>query len=187
MSLCRRPHRSGLTHRDIKPANLFLCRLGVQHDFVKLLDFGLVKSFDSDASSDEVSQSLTMEGFTTGTPAFMAPEMVLGDTVPEPRTDIYMLGCVGYWLLTGQLVFEASTPMGVATRHVTEPPVPVSERAELVVPPALEAVIMACLAKNIDERPRSAATLAEQLQAVPFDHPWTNARAASWWASHRPS
>lgn len=95
-------HHHGLIHRDIKPSNIYVCRLGIQYDFVKVLDFGLVK-LDHSASDQETQ--LTREGLTTGTPAYLSPEVALGQGKVDARTDIYSLGCVAYWLVTGQRVF----------------------------------------------------------------------------------
>ncbi|MGE4056158.1 MAG: serine/threonine-protein kinase, partial [Vicinamibacterales bacterium] len=113
-------HARGLVHRDIKPANIYVCRMGLEYDFVKVLDFGLVKLKDRAA----VQQTLvTMDHKTTGTPAYMAPEIVLGETTVDRRADVYALGCVAYYLLTGQLVFEGDTPMKMLMQHVQSTPV----------------------------------------------------------------
>ena len=116
-------HRLGLVHRDIKPSNIFVCRMGLSFDFVKVLDFGLAKSLRSFDGDDA---KLTQEGMTTGTPAYMAPELVLGNRSIDARADIYALGCVAYWLLTGQLVFESKSSMELVVEHVKTPPVPPS-------------------------------------------------------------
>src|SRR5262249_60915663 len=107
-------HVRGLVHRDIKPANIHVGRLGLRYDFVKVLDFGLVKSI-ANAVTDQSLE--TAAGTTPGTPAYMAPEMVTGGTV-DGRADIYALGCVGYFLLTGRLVFEASTALQMIAPHL---------------------------------------------------------------------
>jgi serine/threonine-protein kinase len=177
-------HLNGLTHRDIKPKNLFNCRLGLQYDFVKVLDFGLVKST---AVSDMSEEHLTIEGTTTGTPAYMAPEMALGKQSVDGRTDIYSLGCVAYWLLTGQLVFEGSGTVPVLLAHVQETPVPPSQRSELEIPLELERIVLACLEKNPDHRPQSASELAALLSACPVPRPWSAGSAEKWWRTHAPS
>ena len=100
-------HAAGMVHRDIKPANLFACRLGLEVDFVKVLDFGLVKTQWPRTHGGE---DLTKEGAFTGTPAFMPPEVALGTHTVDGQTDLYALGCVAYWLLTGQKVFPGSNP-----------------------------------------------------------------------------
>ena len=140
----------GLVHRDIKPANIHVGRLGLVCDFVKVLDFGLVKPI-ADRSLEQTLA--TQAGLVVGTPGYMAPEMVLSDTV-DGRADLYALGCVAYYLLTGQQVFDGDTPMKVMAKHLQEPPIPPSQRAPNGVPPRLEQVILACLAKKPEDRPR---------------------------------
>ncbi len=169
-------HAAGVVHRDIKPANIHLGRLGLQHDFVKVLDFGLVKS----VTGEPADQSLeTAAGLMPGTPAFMAPEMALGEPY-DGRADLYALGCVGYFLLTGQAVFQADSALQVIARHLHAAPVPPSVRAGVPVPEALERLVMACLAKKAEERPRDAGELGRALSAI--DEPrWTEANAAAWW------
>ena len=178
-------HDRGLIHRDIKPANLFTCRRGRDFDFIKVLDFGLVKNVRDPA--DGVTQ-LTGSGMTSGTPGFMAPEMVTGDAPVDGRADIYALGCVGYWLLTGQLVFEGNTPMAVLIQHVKEAPPALSSRTELRVPPRLERLIHACLAKSPDDRPASADDVGQELAAIAAELPsWNRERAESWWRTNLPT
>lgn len=175
-------HARGLTHRDIKPKNIFLCRLGLNYDFVKVLDFGLAKWKDSSADT-----RLTREGVTTGTPAFMAPELALASDNIDSRTDIYALGCVAYWLLTGKLVFEASTAVAMALSHVQSEPVPPSQRTELEIPQPLEALVMQCLSKAPENRPQSVREMARQISLIRSSHRWTSAEAEEWWRVHHPS
>ena len=175
-------HARGLVHRDIKPANIHVGRLGLQNDFVKVLDFGLVKSLTG--PSDERSFA-TAAGLALGTPAYMAPEMALGEEV-DGRTDIYAVGCVAYFTLTGQAVFEAETPMQMVARHLHAKPIPPSQRAGLPLPEALEQLVLACLAKEPKDRPQSAAALAQSLEAIPIEQ-WTEQRAAEWWRVNRPA
>lgn len=176
-------HRSGLIHRDVKPANLFACRRGLQYDFVKVLDFGLVKSGGEAAPSTQ----LTAEGITSGTPAFMAPEMALGGRDIDGRADLYALGCVGYWLVTGRLVFEGPTGVSILVQHAKEPPVPPSRRTELDVDPDFERVLLELLAKDPAQRPASAQELHERLAAIERRiEPWTQERAERWWQAHLP-
>ena len=156
-------HDAGLVHRDIKPGNIHLGRVGRQHDFVKVLDFGLVKSIGGPRGGDSLA---TVAGtMALGTPAFMAPEMVEGEGV-DGRADLYSLGCVAYYLLTGHLVFEAETVLQTAFMHLQREPVPPSQRTENPVPPALERLVLACLAKRPADRPQSAAELAVGLAAL---------------------
>ncbi len=174
-------HAAGFIHRDIKPANVYTCRYGREVDFVKVLDFGLVKSTD-----EQAPQTLTAENVVGGTPAFMAPEQVLSDRAPDGRTDLYAVGCVGYWLVTGQLVFAGRTPMDTILQHSQAAPVPPSQRTELPVPAEFDRVILSCLEKDPHRRPQSADGLAALLDAVQVPAPWTRERAESWWAVHRP-
>ena len=168
----------GLVHRDIKPANIHLGRLGLVYDFVKVLDFGLVKPI-ADRSAE---QSLTTQaGLIIGTPGYMAPEMALGDSV-DGRADLYALGCVAYYLLTGRQVFDGATAMQVISKHLQTPPVPPSERVPFTIPPQLERLVLACLAKNPEERPQSAAALVRRLDAIEVE-PWTDAQAEEWWVA----
>jgi serine/threonine-protein kinase len=173
-------HDSGMVHRDVKPGNLFVCRVGKRTDFVKLLDFGLVK-----ALADPERTQVTMQGDTSGTPAFMSPEQVRGEEI-DARADIYGLGCVAYFLLTGTLVFNQPTAMSMAAAHVEQAPEPPSRRAEMAIPESLERIVMACLAKNREDRPQSATELSALLEACADVSPWSQADANQWWSLNRP-
>src|SRR5215210_5327512 len=176
-------HSRGLVHRDIKPSNIFTCRLGLQVDFVKVLDFGLVKAVDEGGREATL---LTAPDSTTGTPAYIAPEMVRGDSVPDHRVDIYTLGCVAYWLLTGRLVFQASNAIQLMYQHANADPVPPSKLSEFEVPEALDSAILACLAKFPEDRPGSALELSHRLQeALPGQ--WSEESAQRWWDRHHPA
>jgi len=172
-------HARGLVHRDIKPANLHIGRLGLRHDFVKVLDFGLVKSVQ--ARTGESSMA-TATGRTPGTPDYMAPEMTLGDNI-DGRADIYALGCVAYFLLTGKLIFESSNVFHAIARHLNDVPVPPSVRTGVAVPAELERLVLACVAKQPEQRPAGAAELNRALAAVAVE-PWGEEQAAQWWKSH---
>jgi serine/threonine-protein kinase len=176
-------HSRGLVHRDIKPSNVFTCRLGLAVDFVKVLDFGLVKAM---GEGDRTATLLTAPDSTTGTPAFIAPELVRGDGVVDHRVDIYALGCVGYWLLTGRLVFEAPNAIQMLYQHANNDPVPPSRRSELDIPADLDSVILACLAKHPDDRPSSAAELSRRLATAVNGEAWSEERAHRWWDRHHP-
>jgi serine/threonine-protein kinase len=171
----------GLVHRDIKPANIFLCRYGIEHDFVKVLDFGLVKSLDGRAARPEPGPALTADAVIQGTPAFMAPEQALGGPTLDIRADIYATGCVAYWLLTSQYVFTADTPMGVLMHHAHTPPIPPSSRTARPIPDALDRLVMQCLAKDPAERPQSATELLHRLDRIALPNPWSEDRAREWW------
>jgi hypothetical protein len=170
----------GLLHRDIKPANLFAAQLGTSYDFVKVVDFGLVKSRDTE---EEVG--LTREGVAPGTPAYMAPEVILGDEA-DHRGDLYALGCVAYYLLTGTSVFEDSSPMKVMMDHVRKPPGRPSAKSEVAIPAALDDIVLSCLAKDPSDRPQSAAELSDALARIDVEHPWDQAQARRWWSRHAP-
>jgi serine/threonine protein kinase len=176
-------HSRGLVHRDIKPSNIFTCRLALDVDFVKVLDFGLVKAVDE---GDREATLLTAPNSTTGTPAYIAPEMVRGDSVPDHRVDLYTLGCVAYWLLTGRLVFQASNAIQLMYQHANTAPVPPSQLSEFEIPHALDSVILACLAKFPAERPQSAAELSHMLQEAMPAPVWTGEMAHRWWERHHP-
>lgn len=169
----------GLVHRDIKPANIFLCRYGEEYDFVKVLDFGIVRTIRGPA---EKNPAQTGENAINGTPAFMAPEQALG-TGLDGRADIYALGCVAYWLLTGRLVFSAETPMGLLLQHAQTAPEAPSARTDLPIPRALDDLVLSCLAKDPANRPQSARELSRRLAEVKLASEWTQERARDWWTT----
>ncbi len=174
-------HASGLVHRDIKPANVHVGRVGLRYDFVKVLDFGLVKTVSGVATSSME----TATGLTPGTPAYMAPEVALGEKV-DGRADIYAVGCVAYYLLTGKVVFEAESALQAIAKHLRESPVPPSVRAGITLPAGLDDVVLACLAKAASDRPASATELSDRLAAIPTER-WGREEAARWWTEHRPA
>jgi len=173
-------HARGLVHRDIKPANIQIGRVGCREDFVKVLDFGLVKR----AAVGDAQSLATIEGVIVGTPAYMAPEMALGDDV-DARTDLYALGCVAYYLLTGEQVFTGDTVMKVITQHLHAVPVPPSVRTELPIPATLERLVLACLAKKPEDRPQTARQLARSLDTID-GMTWSEEEAGRWWSQHHP-
>jgi serine/threonine-protein kinase len=177
-------HAEGLIHRDIKPANVYVCRLGRDVDFVKVLDFGLVKSQDV---GDHTMTAVTTEHVVRGTPAFMSPEQALASRPLDGRSDIYAIGCLAYWMVTGELVFSGRTAMETLVQHSEMAPVPPSDRTELPIPEAFDRLILDCLQKNPDDRPASADVLATRLAAIATDAPWTPARAREWWDLHHPA
>jgi plasmid stabilization system protein ParE len=172
----------GLVHRDIKPANIFLCRYGEEYDFVKVLDFGIVKAAGDAA---DAAPAHTRDDAVHGTPAFIAPEQAMGIGI-DGRADIYATGCVAYWLLTGQFVFTADTAMGFLLQHAQTAPDPPSSRTDLPIPAALDDLVMSCLAKDPANRPQSARELSRRLSEVDGATAWTQDRARDWWATHQP-
>ena len=177
-------HAAGMVHRDIKPANLFACRLGIEVDFVKVLDFGLVKTLRPHRRGMEDLSS--KDGFN-GTPAFMPPEVALGTQPVDGQADLYSVGCVAYWLLTGQKVFPGRNPMQMVVDHARTAPVPVSQRVAQPVPEALEEIVMRCLRKEPAERPATARELARELAALGLAPSWSEERARQWWFDHPPA
>jgi len=172
-------HARGFVHRDVTPSNIYVCRMGLDYDFVKVLDFGLVK-FGGRGSLEPPS---TDRSRATGTPAFMAPEIVLGGEVDQ-RADVYAIGCVAYYLLTGQPVFEADNPADMFLRHLQASPIRPSERTEMRIPPELEALVMACLEKDPRQRPQDAAAVLDWLRRCPIAGCWDHESARTWWERH---
>jgi serine/threonine-protein kinase len=171
-------HEVGLVHRDIKPSNLFICKLGSVRDVVKVLDFGVVRLTKGQ------DHLVTATGQLSGTPASMAPELVAG-TQADPAADIYGLGCVAYWLLTGRPVFDAPNLMALMMQHATKVPEPPSVHNPSV-PSELDAIVLQCLEKTPEARPVSVIELRKQLLDVPLAETWGEAEAASWWREHLP-
>ncbi len=179
-------HTAGLVHRDIKPANIYLCRYGLDVDYVKVLDFGLVKRSFGDPAAGVEGTKLTMEGQISGTPAYMAPEVAMGESELDGRTDLYSLGCVAYWLVAGTTVFDAPTPIKMLLLHANEPPQPPSDKPACELPEGLERLILRCLEKDPAQRPQTALELDEalaQLQREP-DCLWNRDAAHGWWDAH---
>ena len=173
-------HARQLIHRDVKPANLIACRYGMDVDFIKVLDFGLVRANRANEPGDT---QLTADGLAAGTPAYISPELARGDTHYDHRVDLYGLGCVAHWLLTGKTVFKAANPMAMLLKHVQEDArAPSSMGAP--VPAALDQLVLDCLAKNPADRPRDAGAMRSRLESIALDEDWTVQRARAWWAEH---
>jgi eukaryotic-like serine/threonine-protein kinase len=173
-------HEAGLVHRDIKPANLMAAYRGGRYDVAKLLDFGLVKTLSEDEKAPHVSR----EGTVTGSPLYMAPEQIMRTQEPDRRTDIYGLGAVAYFMLTGRPPFYAESPMEVMIAHVRDTVTPPSQlRPE--IPADLERIVMRCLAKNPHERYRETPSLAEDLDRCADAANWSSKHAALWWQDHQ--
>jgi eukaryotic-like serine/threonine-protein kinase len=179
-------HGRGLVHRDIKPANIILTERGGEPDVAKVVDFGLVKPLTADAPD----AAITSPGVITGTPLYLSPEMMTAPESGDPRGDLYALGAVGYFLLTGHPVFEGGSVFEIIGHHLHTEPVPPSQRTTNRVPQDLEAVILRCLRKRPDDRPSSARALRDDLRRCALSPswtapPWTADDAAAWWRSVR--
>jgi serine/threonine-protein kinase len=171
-------HTIGLIHRDIKPANVLLCSQGGRPDVAKLLDFGLVKHVTAEGVSDA-----TVEGTISGTPHYMAPEQITAPESMDRRSDLYALGALGYYALTGCHISERKTAVEIFADHLHTKPIAPSKMTEIPVPPALDAVILGCLEKDPNDRPGSAAELAERLRACDVGE-WSVGRARTWWETN---
>jgi serine/threonine-protein kinase len=176
-------HEAGLVHRDIKPANVYVCRHGREVDFVKVLDFGLVKSHGPQVATE---LHLTRDHAIGGTPAFMAPEQVMGNRPLDGRSDIYAVGCLAYWLVTAQLVFTGRSSIETMMHHAQTVPVPPSERSEVAISRRFDAVVLSCLEKNPDARPATADALAARLAGIGMPS-WTLEKRRKWWDAHHPA
>ena len=172
-------HHIGLIHRDIKPSNIMLCERGGAMDVAKVLDFGLVKHVAGDKDL-----SLTGTDEITGTPLYMSPESIHSPGEIGPQSDIYSLGAVGYYLLTGKHVFAGRTAMDVCAEHLHTEPTPPTKRVDVEIPPDLEHLVLDCLAKAPEQRPRSAANVAERLRSCRDVAVWLAVEAESWWQAH---
>jgi serine/threonine protein kinase len=172
-------HAAGLVHRDIKPANVFLTCRGGLHDFVKVLDFGLVK-----ALGGEDCANLTNPNTVTGTPYYLSPEAVNHPDQVDSRADVYSLAAVGYFLLTGTPVFAGSSVLEICMKHVKNDPDPPSVRLGQPVSADLESLLLRCLAKLPECRPQNAAELQQELDRCRIHGTWTVADAKDWWADH---
>ena len=171
-------HALGLIHRDIKPGNIFAAERGGVFDVAKLLDFGLAKPATS--SGD---MNLTQEGSITGSPLFMAPEQATGDGAPDARSDIYALGAVGYYLLTGHPPFEADNPVKVLLAHAQQTVKPPSQ-LQAGIPADLERIILRSLAKNPDDRFPDVNSLGAALRESSLHGHWTRDDAHRWWTTN---
>jgi serine/threonine protein kinase len=167
-------HHRGLVHRDIKPANILLCQRGREPDIAKVVDFGLIKEVGgSDGSQPHL---------VAGTPEYLPPEAVTDADKVGPHSDLYALGAVGYFLLTGQPVFTGATDADICIKHVEATPVPPSQRTDRPIAAGLERLILRCLEKDPARRPEHAAALGESLRALPRTGDWTAEQSRTWWA-----
>ncbi|HVX11518.1 MAG TPA: serine/threonine protein kinase [Pirellulales bacterium] len=172
-------HRAGLIHRDVKPANIILTQRGGVPDFAKLLDFGLVKAADT-----EPELGISIAGSVKGTPLYLSPEAIQHPDNIDLRSDLYAVGAVGYFLLTGTPVFTAGSIVDVMAHHVHTAPDPPSRRAGKAIATDLETVLLRCLAKHRGDRPATAHELASELARCAACAEWTEVEAAAWWEAH---
>jgi len=171
-------HAIGLVHRDIKPANVILSVRGGLYDFAKLLDFGLVKALDQRKESQ-----LTTMGSMAGTPLYLSPEAIENPDNLDARSDLYAVGAVGYYLVTGTPVFDGRQVLEILQKHVTSVPESPSKRLGKTISPEFEQLLLKCLAKNPAERPSSAGALADELDQCPARSTWSKQDAEQWWAT----
>jgi serine/threonine protein kinase len=174
-------HARGLVHRDIKPSNIFLCERGGVPDCVKVLDFGLVREY-GDVSGDPIHR--TGRNVLEGTPWYMPPETLEDSTRSDPRSDIYAVGALGYYLLTGDHVFPLASAQEIYEKQLAAPPPPPSRRTSNEVSAELDQVLLSCLEKQPDRRPASAIELRALLLATPRSSDWTLEMRAAWWKEY---
>jgi serine/threonine-protein kinase len=172
-------HGVGLVHRDVKPANILLCNRGGRSDVIKLVDFGLVKDIGGGAGP-ALSRTQTL----AGTPLYIAPEAITDPENIDHRADLYGLGGVGYFLLTGTPPFEGNTVVEICSHHLLTTPTPPSQRLGRPLPPGLEALVLACLEKEPAKRPASARVLVDELERCRAELPWSDADAEGFWREH---
>lgn len=181
-------HEGGVVHRDLKPENLLITRAGRDHDFLKVIDFGLVKQLAQGPGKGRALTgrqnvtNLTALGARPGTPGYMAPEQI-GGSVVDQRADIYALACVAYYALTGKPVFEGSEDAQLMFAHMEVDADRPSDRIGRPIHQGLEDLVMRCLHKNPLKRPPTMQALDEELEQLRFDPPWTQARAREWWST----
>ncbi|HEX9395685.1 MAG TPA: serine/threonine protein kinase [Burkholderiales bacterium] len=175
-------HGKGLVHRDIKPENIMVCRHGGACDFVKILDFGLVKHM-----SGKHSRDLTRNLRILGTPVYMAPERLRNPADVDGRADIYAVGAVGFYMLTGQRLFEGSDDLGITTKVLNEAPPSLSTASPQPIPVELDLIIASCVEKKREDRPQRVTDLLEAFDALAAEHRWTQAEAEAWWTTHAPA
>ncbi|MEY4544482.1 MAG: hypothetical protein RL685_677 [Pseudomonadota bacterium] len=178
-------HGAGLIHRDVKPGNILVVERAGIPDLVKVVDFGLVKDIGAKTADEAPPEAaLTLADTIAGTPLYIAPEMLNAPERVDGRADLYALGAVGYWLLTGTHLFSGRSIVELCAHHLHSLPEPPSARLGRPVAPDLEALLLACLAKRPEERPSSADALRERLRGCASAGQWTHARASQWWSAH---
>ncbi len=173
----REAHDAGLVHRDLKPGNIMVCQRSGDSDVVKVLDFGLVKSV-----ATRKSQEITSTGLVAGTPQYIPPERLSDPQTNDPRSDLYSLGAVAFFLLTGRDAIEGDSLAEVLQHVINSPPERPSKHTSQQIPTALDDLVYHCLSKDLDHRPRSAADIIVILQELEASHPWSPSQAEVWWA-----
>jgi serine/threonine-protein kinase len=175
-------HGKGLVHRDVSATNIMVCRHGGLYDFVKILDFGLVKNV-AQPHSQEITRTLRL----LGTVHYLAPERLRNPADVDARADIYAVGAVAFLMLAGRQMFDCTDELALTSKVLNEVPPRVAAAATQPIPPALDALVAACLAKQREDRPRDIARLAEVLDEIALQAPWTQREAqAAWLAEHGP-
>ncbi len=169
-------------HRDIKPANIILTARGGEPDVVKVVDFGLVKHVDTGGEDVTVTAA---QNLLIGSPLYMSPEAIRAPDEVDARSDLYAVGAVGYFLLTGEAVFDGNTFVEICSQHLQVAPTPPSARLGRQLPTDLESLVVACLAKAPSDRPASARVMAARLRSCADAGAWTAKAAANWWATYR--
>lgn len=173
-------HALGLIHRDIKPANIFLCRRGGVADWVKVLDFGLVREY----GNGEIRGAKGDDDVIEGTPWFMPPEAIKGSGIIDPRSDLYSVGGLGYYLLTGQHTFDAESIQEIHEKQLNAAPIPLNQRTPQPISREMEQILLCCLAKQIEARPASATDLRARLLALPAAADWPVKARVEWWNTY---
>jgi serine/threonine protein kinase len=174
-------HDLGLVHRDVKPANLLLSPRRNEHEFAKVVDYGLVKSVDTD--TDAVRSQVSVSNVITGTPLYMSPETILSPDSVDGRSDLYALGAVAWFLLVGRPPFEGETIIEVCAKHLHEPPPRPSDALGQAIAGDLEEIVLGCLQKRPEARPSDARELRARLERCSVAGTWTAARASEWWST----
>jgi len=171
-------HARDIVHRDIKPENIMVCRYGGVYDFVKILDFGLVKHI-----SQKHSRELTRTLRILGTPLYMAPERLRNPADVDARADIYAVGAVAFLMLSGRKLFESTDDLELTSRILNDEPPRVAETAPQPVPRELDLIVTSCVEKKRELRPQRVVDLVEAFDALALEHPWTQKEAEAWWSS----
>jgi serine/threonine-protein kinase len=178
-------HAKGLVHGDVKPANIFICRMGLDYDFVKVLDFGLVH-FVEPHPTDAVTRTAIAVDHIMGTPGYIAPETIVSPGKADGRADIYALGCVAYFMLTGTLVFPRESSIQGLADHLHASPTPPSQRASLPLPRSVDTLVLACLEKEPARRPQQASDVLQRIADCQLADAWSSERARGWWTLNLP-